>query len=111
MKKNWKSIRLLLLLTIGGIIATVLLEAISIDVAAAAPSGDKIFTANCAACHMGGKNIIDPKKPVVGSKKLASKDLFKALLSKSTGGMPAFSKIAENDAALEALYAYVKSLK
>lgn len=82
-----------------------------IDTAKAAPSGEKIFTANCAGCHMGGKNLIDPKKPVIGSKKLASKGTFKALLNSTIGGMPSFPKISGNDEALEALYVYVKGLK
>lgn len=76
-----------------------------------APSGDKIFAANCQACHAGGKNMIDPKKPIIGSKKLATKDTFKAFLSKAQGTMPAFNKIADNDEALTALHAYVKTLK
>ncbi len=79
--------------------------------ALAAPSGDKIFAANCQACHAGGKNMIDPKKPIIGSKKLATKETFKAFLSRAQGTMPAFNKIADNDEALTALHTYVKTLK
>ena len=79
--------------------------------ALAAPAGDKIFTINCSGCHAGGKNMIDPKKPIFGSQKLANIKVFKELLEKAQGAMPDFEKIAKNDEALKALYAYVKELK
>jgi mono/diheme cytochrome c family protein len=77
----------------------------------AAPNGADIFKNNCAACHANGGNIVDPKKPLKGSKKLATKAVFKDLLSKSAGAMPAFPKIVEDDPSLSALYEYCKSLK
>lgn len=77
----------------------------------AAPSGEKIFASNCAACHLNGKNSIDPKKPVIGSKKLASLESFKTLLTKQNGMMPPFPKISDNAEALQALYTYAKNLK
>lgn len=76
-----------------------------------APNGEKIFTANCASCHAGGGNIVDPTKHLKGSAKLASKDTLKALLLKPVGAMPAFPQIAQNDADLTALLTYCKSLK
>lgn len=78
---------------------------------AATPNGADIFKNNCAACHANGGNIVDPKKPVKGSKKLATKAVFKDLLSKPAGAMPAFPKIVEDDPSLSALYDYCKSLK
>lgn len=77
----------------------------------AAPDGADIFKNNCAACHANGGNIVDPKKPLKGSKKLASKAVFKELLSKPAGAMPAFPKIVDDDPSLSALYQYCKSLK
>jgi mono/diheme cytochrome c family protein len=77
----------------------------------ATPSGGDIFKNNCAACHASGGNIVDPKKPLKGSKKLANKEMFKDLLSKPAGAMPAFPKIVEDDPSLSALYDYCKSLK
>lgn len=77
----------------------------------AAPNGSDIFKNNCAACHANGGNIVDPKKPLKGSKKLARKTAFKELLSKPVGAMPAFPKIVEDDPSLSALYEYCKSLK
>lgn len=79
--------------------------------AIAAPNGEQLFKNNCASCHADGGNIVDPKKPVKGSKKLASKATFKELLSKATGIMPAFPQIAKDDPSLSALYSYCKSLK
>ena len=73
--------------------------------------GEKLYSNNCAACHSGGKNSIDPKKPVIGSKKLASKAAFKSFLEVQNGMMPAFKAIAAKDEALTSLYDYVKSLK
>ena len=79
--------------------------------AAAAPTGERIYGDSCASCHSNGKNLVEPKKPVIGSKKLSSKEAFKALLSKASGNMPAFPKIAGDDQALSALYDYVRTLK
>lgn len=77
----------------------------------AAPNGEDLFKNNCAACHVNGGNIVDPKKPLKGSKKLATKAVFKDLLSKPAGAMPAFPKIVADDSSLSALYDYCKSLK
>jgi len=73
--------------------------------------GEKLYNNNCASCHSGGKNSIDPKKPVIGSKKLASKAAFKSFLEVQNGMMPPFKAIAAKDEALTALYSYVKTLK
>lgn len=93
-------------------IAVFLIGAISGHVAQADDKGgEKLFSNNCAACHAGGKNIIDPKKPVIGSKKLASKASFKSFIEVPNGTMPAFKAIADKDTDLTALYNYVKGLK
>jgi cytochrome c6 len=84
---------------------------IAVPHADAAPDGAKIFTANCAVCHAGGKNIMDPKKPIIGSKAMASAETFKAFLSKQNGKMPAYPKIVANEEALKALHTYLKTLK
>ena len=78
---------------------------------AAAPNGEQIFKENCASCHTGGGNLIDPKKPVKGSAKLASLGKFKDYLVKPSGSMPASPKIANDAATLDALYKYCKTLK
>ena len=73
--------------------------------------GDKLFAATCVACHKDGHNILNPKKPIIGSAKLASKQAFKAYLLKPTGVMQPAPAIANNDADLSALYSYCKGLK
>ncbi len=83
----------------------------TLNKAIAASDGEKIFSANCASCHVAGGNIVDPSKPLKGSKKLASKESLKSLLMNPVGAMPSFPKIAGNDADLTALQAYCKSLK
>lgn len=97
--------RLILILLVSGLPLIVPADAY------AGPNGQRIYKLQCSACHPGGKNISDPKKPVAGSKHLKDKDAFKKFLSKSQGSMPAFEKIAKNDASLAALYEYVKGLK
>lgn len=74
-------------------------------------TGEKLFQANCAGCHAAGGNLIDPTKPLKGSKKLVSKELFKSAILNPTGSMAPFPQIAENDADLTVLYNYCKSLK
>lgn len=77
----------------------------------AAPDGAKIFQAKCALCHADGGNRTDPAKPVKGSKKLKSAEIFKEFLSKKNSMMPPFKGIADDDAALKALLDYCKSMK
>lgn len=79
--------------------------------ASPAAKGEQIFMTNCAVCHAAGANIIDPSKPVKGSKKLVSLELFKSLLTKPEGSMPSFPQIAQNEADLTALLTYCKNLK
>jgi hypothetical protein len=54
---------------------------------------------------------MNPKKPVIGSAKLASKQIFKGYLLKPSGAMQPAPAIAGNDTDLTALYDYCKSLK
>ncbi|MBU6454901.1 MAG: cytochrome c [Cyanobacteria bacterium REEB67] len=79
--------------------------------ARAAATGESLFNANCVVCHKAGGNIINPKKPVIGSTMLASKKTFKSYLLKPSGAMQPCPKIANEDADLAALYDYCKSLK
>lgn len=79
--------------------------------ASGAVNGEQIFKDNCAGCHAGGGNVVDPKKPLKGSSKLGSQDSFKAYLLKPSGVMPPFPQIANDAASLEGLYKYCKSLK
>jgi len=54
---------------------------------------------------------MNAKKPVIGSAKLANKQIFKAYLLKPTAPMQPAPTIANNDADLTALLDYCKSLK
>ncbi|RMF20484.1 MAG: cytochrome c6, partial [Cyanobacteria bacterium J083] len=74
--------------------------------------GAKIFTANCAACHIGGKNVVN------GAKTLQKSDLEKygmdsaeAIIAQVTNGknaMPAFgNKLSATE--IEDVAAYVLS--
>ena len=75
------------------------------------PDGSKIYADSCNSCHPKGGNILVPKKPVTGSKVLASKKALSDFLLKQNGSMPPYPQIANNDADLTALYEYCKSLK
>jgi mono/diheme cytochrome c family protein len=73
--------------------------------------GAELFAKNCAACHKDGKNIVNAKKPIIGSAQLKDKKTFKSYLLKPTGTMPPSPAIANNDADLTAVFDYCKSLK
>ncbi len=78
--------------------------------AADAASGGKIFSANCASCHAGGKNLVQPNKS------LKKEDLEKygmysseAIIAQVTNGksaMPAFKGRLKADQ-IENIAAYV----
>jgi cytochrome c6 len=78
--------------------------------AADAAAGAKVFTANCAACHAGGRNAVNPAKT------LKKADLEKygmlsaeAIIKQVTGGkgaMPAFGSKLQAEQ-IENVAAYV----
>lgn len=61
-----------------------------------ASNGAKIFTANCAACHMGGRNVVNPAKTLKKTDlEKYGKDSLEAIVAQVTNGyaaMPAFGK-------------------
>ena len=73
--------------------------------------GELLFKKNCASCHTYGKNALDIRKPIVGSRKLATKELFTEMIAKGTGAMPPFPRLSKDKESLQALYEYCKSLK
>src|SRR5438552_1446121 len=77
----------------------------------AVSKGEQIFKNNCEGCHAGGKNSMNRRHPIIGSKKLASKEKLKGYITKSEKPMPSFKEIADKDAELTALYDYCKGLK
>ena len=73
-------------------------------------AGHKLFKANCSGCHLNGKNLIKPDKPIISSSKLKSKQTFKDFLSSPPPPMPNFKTIANNNTQFNELYSYVISL-
>ena len=65
-------------------------------------AGESIFTANCAACHAGGNNVISPEKTLkLDALQANSKDSIEAIKYQVTNGnnaMPAFGgRLSEDD--------------
>ena len=66
-----------------------------------AADGAAIFSAKCAQCHMGGKNVINPSKTLSLADLTANgKDTVAAIVTQVTNGkapMPAFKGILKDD--------------
>jgi cytochrome c6 len=73
-------------------------------------SGAKVFSANCAACHAGGNNLVNAAKTLKKSDlekySMASLDAIKTQVTNGKGAMPAF-KGRLTDAQIEDIAAYV----
>lgn len=79
-----------------------------------ATNGAKIFSANCAACHMGGRNVVNPAKTLQkGDLEKYGKDSLEGIISQVTKGyaaMPAFSgKLSASEIEDVATYVLDKS--
>ncbi|MGA8181100.1 MAG: DUF2231 domain-containing protein [Desulfobacterales bacterium] len=76
-------------------------------------TGEKLFKANCSACHPNGKNAILPNFPIVGSDKLASFDTFSTFVrnpklpSGKSGPMPKIMPSKLTDKQLKEIYEYL----
>ncbi|MBD2384238.1 cytochrome c6 PetJ [Cylindrospermum sp. FACHB-282] len=73
-------------------------------------SGAKVFTANCAQCHAGGKNLVNAaktlKKADLEKYGLYSAEAIIAQVTKGKGAMPAFgARLKANQ--IEDVAAYV----
>lgn len=73
--------------------------------------GEKLFKKNCSGCHLNGQNLIETTKPIIGSKEIKTKAVFKAFIENPPKPMPKFRNITDNPEQLDALYRYVISLK
>jgi cytochrome c6 len=73
-------------------------------------NGAKIFSAKCASCHMGGKNVVNPAKTLQKAdlEKYAMNDLdaIKTQVTNGKAAMPAF-KGQLSDADIEDVASYV----
>lgn len=72
--------------------------------------GEKLFKANCSGCHLNGQNLIKADKPIVGSTKLQSKQMFKKFLESPPKPMPKFENITSMNSQFNSLYNYVITL-
>jgi cytochrome c6 len=63
-------------------------------IAADVDSGAQIFAANCAACHAGGRNIVNPAKTLsqadLEAYGMNSLDAIKTQVTQGKAAMPAF---------------------
>ena len=73
-------------------------------------AGEKLFAADCSACHARGGNLIDPGKPVLHSPKLKDLDTFLAWIRHPAAPMPAFPASKISDAEAKELYAYIMNV-
>ncbi len=69
--------------------------------------GEKLFAANCIACHPGGRNILKPDHPIINSPKLKDLDTFVSWIRHPIAPMPTFSNSEISDNQAKALYAYI----
>ena len=65
-------------------------------------NGEKIFTANCSACHAGGNNVIMPektlKKDALETNGMKSVDAITYQVTNGKNAMPAFGgRLADSD--------------
>lgn len=75
-------------------------------------NGAKVFSANCAACHVGGGNLVNAaktlKKADLEKYEMASLDAIKAQITQGKNAMPAFGGRLNADQ-IEDVAAYVLS--
>ena len=114
MKKTIQSMRALVMATT--IALFFLAMAISQPALADAPSGAKVFNANCAACHAGGGNVLNGAKTLKQDALTANgKDTVEAIVTQVTNGkgaMPAFkSRLSEDQIQSVAMYVLEKAGK
>ena len=66
----------------------------TVSVAADIENGERIFSANCSACHAGGNNVISPektlKKDVLEANGMNSVDAITYQVTNGKNAMPAF---------------------
>jgi cytochrome c6 len=65
-------------------------------------NGEKIFTANCSACHAGGNNVIMPektlKKDVLEANGMKTVDAITYQVTNGKNAMPAFGgRLSDSD--------------
>ncbi|MBU6344140.1 MAG: c-type cytochrome [Cyanobacteria bacterium REEB494] len=75
-----------------------------------AEAGARVFKANCAQCHLGGKNLVNAaktlKKEALEKYDMYSQEAIVSQVTKGKGAMPAFGKRLKS-AQIENVAAYV----
>ncbi|ESA36236.1 cytochrome c6 [Leptolyngbya sp. Heron Island J] len=83
-----------ILATVTAFVASALFLVASPAMAADAGAGAQVFSANCAACHIGGGNAVNPAKTLKKDDLVAyGKDTSEAIVyqvNNGNGGMPGF---------------------
>jgi cytochrome c6 len=84
--------------------------------AADAAQGAKVFSANCAACHMGGNNVVMAnktlKKEALEQFSMYSADAIMTQVTNGKNAMPAFSpKLSADEIANVAAYVLAQADK
>ncbi|NLQ04387.1 cytochrome c6 PetJ [Cylindrospermopsis raciborskii] len=101
-----KRIISVLLLGIAIFTLTFTNSALAVDAAA----GSRVFKANCNACHIGGKNLVNAaktlKKEALEKYGMYSQEAIVTQVTKGKGAMPAFGKRLKEDQ-IENVAAYV----
>jgi cytochrome c6 len=75
--------------------------------ATGAAPGEQLFKEQCAACHAGGGNILNPKQPLKGSPVLKTFAAFLSQIRKPQPPMPAFAPAQIPDKQAQQLYDYI----
>lgn len=86
-----------------------LFSALSLTAVGVAQAND-VFNKNCAACHAGGKNVMNPDKTLTSESLekngVNSLDAIKKLVSEGKAPMPAFASTLSKEE-IESVSAYV----
>jgi uncharacterized membrane protein len=70
-------------------------------------AGEKVFSANCSACHPQGANVLVPSKPLRNSHELRDLNTFVQYVRHPISPMPAFSGSRIPDTEVKELYEYI----
>jgi cytochrome c6 len=95
-------------LCLMAVILTSLFAIAGMQQGAAAPaSAGHLFKEQCAACHAGGGNIVNPKMPLKGAPLLKTFATFLSQIRKPQAPMPTFSPAQISDEQAKGLYDYI----
>ena len=75
--------------------------------AAGAASAVQLFKEQCAACHAGGGNVVNPKMPLKGGTLLQTFASFLSQIRKPQPPMPTFAPAQISDEQAKGLYDYI----